>query len=56
MKRHIIGAIGYVTTGIGIYHVFLGDANLYGFLILIIGLLGVLFDVFYNKLNTENES
>ena len=53
MKQRVIGALGYVTTGIGTYHIFLGEANFYSFIILIIGLLGVLYDVFYNKLNTE---
>jgi hypothetical protein len=56
MKRHVIGAIGYVTTGVGIYSVFFSDANLYSYLILFIGLAGVLFDIFYNKQSTKDRS
>ncbi|WP_176330249.1 hypothetical protein [Oceanobacillus rekensis] len=53
MKRFIIASIAYMTTGTGVYHIFFGDSVPYGLLILMIGLLGILSDVFYKKLNTE---
>jgi len=53
MRRFIIASIAYLTTGIGVYHTFFGDFELYGLLILMIGLLGILSDIFYRKLNTE---
>ena len=53
MRRFIIASIAYLTTGIGVYHTFFGGFELYGLLILMIGLLGILSDIFYRKLNTE---
>jgi hypothetical protein len=53
IKRIIITSIAYVTTGIGFYYTSFGDVNLYGLIILSIGLIGVLFDAFYHKLNIE---
>ena len=54
MKRYIFASIAYLTTGMGVYHTFFGGSNFYGFLILMIGLLGILLnDIFYKKLNTE---
>lgn len=51
MKRLIFASIAYMTTGIGIYHTFFG-ASIFGMLFLVIGLAGILYDIFYNKLNT----
>ena len=45
-------ALAYCTAGIGFYHVFWGNANVYGFIILLMGLAGVLYDVFSKKLHT----
>lgn len=53
MKRYIMAAIAYIITGIGVYHTFFGGANIYGLLILIIGLIGILSDIFNEKLKTE---
>ena len=53
MKRFIIVSIAYLTTGIGFYHTFFGGSIVYGSLILTIGLLGILQDIFYKKLNAE---
>ena len=39
MRRFIIVSIAYLTTGIGVYHTFFGGFELYGLLILMIGLL-----------------
>ena len=49
-KRFIIASIAYLTTGIGFYHTFLGDSIVYGSLILTVGLLGILHDIFYKNL------
>lgn len=51
MKRNLMAAIAYCTAGMGFYHVFWGNANSYGFIILMIGLAGILYDIFYKKLN-----
>ena len=53
MRRFIIASIAYLTTGIGVYHTFFGGSKIYGLFILIMGLLGILSDIFYKKLNTE---
>ena len=54
MKRYIFAFIAYLTTGMGVYHAFFGSSNFYGFLILTIGLLGILLnDILYKKFNTE---
>jgi hypothetical protein len=54
MKRYIFASIAYLTTGVGLYHTFFGSSNFYGFLILTIGLLGIILkDVFYKKLNIK---
>ena len=53
MKRFIIVSIAYLTTGIGFYHTLFGGSIVYGSLILTIGLLGILQDIFYKKLNAE---
>jgi hypothetical protein len=45
--------MAYTTTGMGIYYTFFGGSLLYGMLILMIGLSGILYDVFYKKLHTE---
>lgn len=49
MKRFFIACIAYLTTGIGFYHTFFGGSIVYGSLLLTIGLLGILQDVFYKK-------
>jgi hypothetical protein len=54
MNRFNIAFIAYSTTGIGIYQTFFGKSELYGLLILMVGLIGVLYDVFYKKLNQNN--
>ena len=51
-KRTLTAALAYCTAGIGFYHVFWGNANVYGFIILFMGLAGVLYDVFSKKLHT----
>lgn len=53
MKRFIFTFIAYLTTGIGLYHTFLGTFKWYGLLILIVGLLGVFYDVFDQKTQTK---
>jgi hypothetical protein len=53
MKRLIIAFIAYLTTGIGVYHTFFGGSNYYGLLILMLGLIGILFDFNFKKLNRE---
>ena len=53
LKRFIIVSIAYLTTGIGIYHTFFGSSKFYGLLILTVGLLGILHDIFYKRLNIE---
>ncbi|WP_156967322.1 hypothetical protein [Ureibacillus sinduriensis] len=52
MKRGIVASIAYMTTGIGIYHTFFGTSAIFGMLFLIIGLVGILYDIFYEKLDT----
>ncbi|CAM4227029.1 hypothetical protein [Paenibacillus tarimensis] len=56
MKRILIASLGYATTGFGLYHVLFGDANIYGYTILLAGLIGVLMDINYKKLHTEQDS
>ncbi len=51
LKRNLMAAIAYCTAGMGFYHVFWGNANSYGFIILTIGMAGILYDIFYKKLN-----
>ncbi len=53
MKQLLLRLIVYPTAGIGIYHAFFGNGSFYGFVILIIGLLGILCDMFYKKVGTE---
>jgi hypothetical protein len=53
MKRLMIAPIAYLTAGIGCYYTFFGGAGIYGMIIFSLGLLGVLYDVFYTKLNVE---
>jgi hypothetical protein len=53
MKRLMIASIAYLTAGIGFYYTFFGGAGINGMILLSLGLLGVLFDVFYSKLNVE---
>ena len=53
MKRFIIATIAYLTTGVGVYHTFFGSSKIYGLFTLIIGLLGILSDIFYKKLNKD---
>ncbi|WP_345240766.1 hypothetical protein [Pontibacillus salipaludis] len=53
MKKVIMAFIAYSVTGIGVYHTFLGDSNLFGLIILVIGLLGVMNDTFYRNVKTE---
>lgn len=55
MKRFIFTFIAYLTTGIGLYHTFLGTFKLYGLMILILGLLGVSYDMFNKKSQTKTE-
>jgi hypothetical protein len=50
MKRIIIALIAYATTGIGVYHTFFKGFDLYGMTILLLGLIGVLYDIFHRKL------
>ena len=52
MKRYLLATIAYLTTGIGFYHAIFGGSIVYGSLILVIGLIGILQDVFYKKLYT----
>jgi hypothetical protein len=54
LKRFTVAIIAYLTTGIGAYHTFFGGSKFYGLLILIMGLVGILYDLFYEKLSTEN--
>ena len=51
-KRTSMAALAYCTGGTGFYHVFWDNANVYGFIILFMGLAGVLYDVFSKKLHT----
>lgn len=51
MKRNLMAAIAYCTAGMGFYHVFWVNANIYGFIILTIGLEGIQYEIFYKKLN-----
>jgi hypothetical protein len=53
IKRWIIAAIAYMTTGIGVYHTLFGSSTLFGLFFLMIGLVGILSDIFYKKLHTE---
>jgi hypothetical protein len=53
MKRLMIAPIAYLTAGIGFYYTFFGSAGIYRMIILSLGLLGVLYDIFYTKLNVE---
>ena len=53
MKRFIITFIAYLTTGIGCYHTFFGGSTVYGSLILAIGLVGIIQDIFYKRLYSE---
>ncbi|WP_154676034.1 hypothetical protein [Bacillus dakarensis] len=52
MKRYIMASFAYLTTGTGIYHTFFSGSKFYEFLILTIGLAGVLYDFFYKKIHT----
>ncbi|WP_175987429.1 hypothetical protein [Bacillus sp. Marseille-Q1617] len=49
MKRFTIALISYLTAGIGFYFTFFGGSGIYGVIILTLGLLGALFDIFYKK-------
>ena len=53
MRRLIFAFIAYFTAGIGVYHTFFGGSKVYGSIILLIGLMGILHDMFYKKLYTE---
>jgi hypothetical protein len=53
IKRIAIASIAYVTTGIGCYYTVVGDGTAYGFIILFIGLIGVMFDVLFHKRTIE---
>ena len=50
MKRAIMAVLTYSIAGRGFYKVFFDNANIYGFLILSVGLAGGLYDIFYQKL------
>jgi hypothetical protein len=54
MKRMIIAIIAYLTAGVGFYHTFFDGSIGYGSIMLIIGLMGILLDIFYKKLNTKS--
>ncbi|WP_158515113.1 hypothetical protein [Bacillus weihaiensis] len=53
MKRFVMAFIAYSATGIGVYHTFWGGSKIYGLIIIMFGLFGVLYDIFYKKLRTE---
>lgn len=53
MKRVLSVAVSYLTTGVGCYYIFTGTVNIYSLIILVAGILGVLIDVFGNKLRTS---
>ena len=48
-----MAAIAYLTTGMGVYHTFFGSSTFFGLFFLMMGLVGILYDVFYKKLHTE---
>ncbi|WP_159439919.1 hypothetical protein [Bacillus sinesaloumensis] len=54
MKRYIFAAIGYLTTGVGVYHTFFGGFTFYGLLILMFGFFGIIAsEAYYKKLKTD---
>ena len=46
MKRFFLRLIVYPTAGIGVYHTFFDNDNGFGIFIFIIGILGILYDLF----------
>lgn len=56
MKRAIMAVLTYSIAGRGFYKVFFDNANIYGFLILSVGLAGGLYDIFYQKLKAAGDS
>lgn len=46
-------AIAYMTTGMGVYHTFFGNSMFLGLFFMMIGLVGILYDIFYKKLHME---
>jgi uncharacterized membrane protein YjjP (DUF1212 family) len=55
LKRQSLAVVAYSTTGMGIYHVFFGQANAFGVILFSAGLLGILLDIFYEKWNSIEE-
>ncbi len=54
MMRVLFTSISYLTIGVGCYYLFSGNISLASFIILTLGMIGVLFDVFYlQKLKTK---
>jgi hypothetical protein len=45
IKRITISSMAYVTTGVGFYYAFFGESAVYGAVLLLMGLLGVMVDI-----------
>ncbi len=53
MKRIFFVIISYLVAGVGLYHSFFGAKNMYGYIILGIGLFGIIVDLFSKRLNID---
>ncbi len=53
MRKNVISYVAYPTTGVGIYHTFFGNSKLLGSIILIVGLIGIIYDIFTNISNNK---
>ncbi|MFJ7952016.1 hypothetical protein ACIQZG_10865 [Lysinibacillus sp. NPDC096418] len=53
MKRIFLAPLAYLMTGMGCYHTFFGNNNIYGIIILIVGLIGVWLDITDKKVKFE---
>lgn len=51
MKQCLTVSVSYLVAGIGSYYIFSGEVNFYSIVILLLGLSGILSDVFDKKWN-----
>lgn len=54
MKRALVSSISYLTAGVGCFYLFSGHISFASLIILALGIIGILYDVFYlQKSKTE---
>ncbi len=50
MEKTLRTALSYFMTGAGLYHIFLGNGNMYGLIILMLGTVGIMINILDKKL------